>query len=104
MNGANGISLVISERFCFLMIVMYNKYPTESTAPTQNANISADIPLINPSNNPIPIASFPSPKPIHAPSEISHKTKNGIKNSAPETRLSTEIISTVVLFCHAVKN
>ena len=46
-------------------------------APSQNANITADIPEINPSIAPIPNTSLASPKPIHLPEDTSHIRAKG---------------------------
>lgn len=53
------------------------------SAPIQNANKRALIPRSRPKRKPMPMTSFPSPRPIHVPFERYQRRKNGIKNKIP---------------------
>lgn len=82
-NGAKGISVLIVILWLFIFNLENSISITEKIAPIQKAKISADSPDTNPSKNPIPRASFPSPSPINLPPEKNHRQKNGIKKINP---------------------
>lgn len=77
-NGAKGIS----ERNEYFRDSANKHIPT--MPPIQNANNSALSPPVNPNSQPIPSASFTSPKPIHRPLEMPHNKKNGSATTTPE--------------------
>jgi hypothetical protein len=85
-NGAKGISLLIV-KFLFINdndCNLDNKIKNiPKTDPIQNERIIAESPSTRPKNHPIPKANLASPKPIHLPSETSHKTANGVASIGP---------------------
>ena len=85
-NGPNGISLFIVNCFLCKYNDEINASPTPKRAPIQKDNMIAETPADKPSIHPIPTTSFPSPKPIHLPSDISHKKKKNKKNRGPAAK------------------
>lgn len=83
-KGPKGISLFIVMRLPFEFNEKNSISMILMIAPIQKEIRIALAPSESPRNQPIPSASFPSPKPIHLPPEKNHSIKNGKNSIGPE--------------------
>ena len=91
-NGTSDFKLILSEEFREVLLRIMRK--TLHNAPSQKANITAEIPEMKPSNAPIPKTSLASPKPIHLPPDTSQSRAKGINNKNGVDKLKISKVST----------
>lgn len=84
-KGANGISV-------FILIFLFDNIIKNklTIVPTQNATITAKTPDDNPSIQPIPSISLPSPNPIRRPFENNQMRMKGRAIAGPAIKLDKE--------------